>query len=64
MKTLAYVGLFMGSLFVTIGILMPLFFPPIYEPWGNTGNYVAGVLIVLYGILRLNRAYKVLKNAR
>jgi hypothetical protein len=64
MKALAYVGLFMGSLFVTIGILLPLYFPPLMEQWGNTGNYVVGVVVVLYGILRLNRAYKVLKNAR
>ena len=64
MKALAYVGLFMGSLFVTIGILLPLYFLPLMEQWGNTGNYVVGVVVVLYGILRLNRAYKVLKNAR
>jgi len=64
MKTFAYIGLFMGSLFITLGVFIPLFFPPFIQSWGQNGNYIIGVALVAYGILRLNRAYKVLKNAR
>jgi hypothetical protein len=64
MKFAGYTGLIMGALFVTFGILIPFFPPPRFADWGiNNGlEYIVGLTLVMYGIFRITRAYKLLKS--
>ncbi|MFK7970708.1 MAG: hypothetical protein AB8F95_10085 [Bacteroidia bacterium] len=60
-KNYNYFSLIMGLIFVGFGIGM-FFHPP--EPIANMGKYapmLVGVILLMYGTLRISRALKMLK---
>lgn len=60
-KFTAYLGLFMGALFVFMGVFIPVNPPPALAGLGTVYRVLLGVLLVAYGIFRLYRAYKIVK---
>jgi len=55
--------LFMIFVYMVVGVLI-LFFDVLPLSIGNAGRTIFGVVIILYGILRLYAFYKFLKNER
>lgn len=64
MKVGAIISLVMSIIFIVLGIIIPFYPPPRFAEFGIKGGmlYVVAVLLISYGLFRLNRAYRLLKQ--
>ena len=73
-RAVGYLGLFMGAFFIFAGFFIgikQILTPPLkifsfewtyFSEHPDHVNYISGVLLVLYGIFRLYRSYKIIKT--